>query len=81
MDISSIVIETHPEMVGYVKKWLADIPEVEVHQVVNGCKIIATVEASNIDGAVEIGKHIHNIPGVITMQVAYHHYEEEVVDA
>jgi len=75
MDISSIIIETRPEMTSSVLEQLRGIAQLEIQQPAVEGKIIALIETEDPDSAVRINKRIASLPGVINVFLIYHYYE------
>ena len=63
MVISSLVIETAPELTDKVARKLADIEGVEVHET-NGYKVVVTIEAETIDDSHAVASGFIGIEGV-----------------
>lgn len=78
MNISGIIIRTFPEKMDSVIAALSSHNHTEIYETQKETgKIIAVIEEENTEREVEKFKTIHNIPGVISVAMAYHHFEDE----
>ena len=49
---------------------------VEIHGVLPGGKIVAVLEADTVDGEVALVTELQELEDVISVQLAYHNFEE-----
>ena len=78
MVIASLVILTLPKLVQQVLAGIAEVDGLSVHEVVDGYKIVALIEAADLDEAYEISERkLRAVPGVIGVNLAQIHYEPE----
>ncbi len=76
MPISGIVLTCVAVDVDDVALRLAVIDGVEVHGVLPDGRIVAVVEAETVDGEVALVTELQEIEGVVSVQVAYHNFDE-----
>ena len=76
MVISSLVIETNPQLTEQVAQSLVEIPGVEVHETVE-YKLVVTIEAETTDQSQQIATDFMEIPGVITVGLVYCNFEDD----
>ena len=79
MNISGVVVTVKPEDIESVVSELDKMEGVEVYESFRKeGKIIVVIEEENTAKEVSKFKEIHDLPGVITVSMAYHHFEDEV---
>jgi nitrate reductase NapD len=71
MNISSVVIQSHPERVAEVQAALLAIPGVEIHAVTEAFRIAATLEDTSTSRAADTYVALHDLPGVLTVTLIY----------
>ena len=76
MVISSLVIETMPDLTANVARELASREGVEVHET-NGCKVVVTIEAETVDDSHEIASGFIGIEGVTGINLVYANFEDD----
>lgn len=76
MPVSGIVLTCAAGNADAVAQRIAALPGVEVHGVQPDGRIVAVVEADTVDGEVKLVSDLHEIDGVVSVQVAYHNFEE-----
>lgn len=76
MPISGIVVSCRPEEAGGVAEKLAGNQGIEVHGVLADGKIVAVIEADTIDLEVALVNRVQQMEGVISVQLAYHNFED-----
>ncbi|WP_017755756.1 chaperone NapD [Calidifontibacillus oryziterrae] len=76
MMISGILIFTKAGLAEEVAKKVAEFEGVEVHHVLEGCKIVISLEVDSIDQSYKTGKALEKIPGVLGVNVVYYNMEE-----
>lgn len=78
MNVSGVVVTASPENVESVEEVLNTMDGVEVcESFKKDGKIIVVMEDEDTGKEVKKFKEIHNVPGVITVSMAYHHFEDE----
>ena len=76
MPVSGIVVRCLDSCVDSVAKQIAAFEGVEVHGVLPDGQIVAVVEADTVDGEVALVTELQGIEDVISVQLAYHNFEE-----
>jgi nitrate reductase NapD len=74
MVISGLCINVLPARIEEVKQQLADIPQMEIHTVIDNYKIVVVIETGSIDEEIAISKRISRMEGVLGINLAYHHF-------
>jgi nitrate reductase NapAB chaperone NapD len=77
MDISSVIVESLPAVKDNILKQMHNMPCVDVQASTPQGKIIAVIEAPDVDTAMEIHKSLWELPGVAGVQLAYHYFGEK----
>lgn len=76
MVISSLVVETMPEHTQAAAEALAQLPGVEVHEIVDH-KIVVTIEAETTDASYDIASKFVNRAGVTGINLVYSNFEDD----
>jgi len=76
MPVSSVIVSCLRGKAGEVEKNIAGISGLEVHGVLPGDQIVAVIEAETVQGEVDIVALLHEVPGVVTVRMAYHNFED-----
>jgi periplasmic nitrate reductase NapD len=76
MPVSGIVLTCTSADVEDVALKLTGVDGVEVHGVLPDGKIVAVVEADTVNGEVALVTKLQELEGVISVQLAYHNFEE-----
>ena len=76
MVISSLVVETMPEYTQAAAEALAQLPGVEVHEIVD-YKIVVTIEALTVDASYDIASSFVNHAGVTGINLVYNNFEDD----
>lgn len=79
MVISSLVVETMPDVTDTAAHALESIDGVEVHEIVDH-KIVVTIEAPSTASSHTIASSFLNIEGVLNVNLVYANFEEENLD-
>ena len=74
--ISSLVVETAPELAGAVAGELAALPGVEVHER-QGHKLVVTIEAPSVQASHERASSFIQVEGVTGVNLVYCNFEDE----
>ena len=80
MVVSGLVLNTLPEKLEQVKKYLGTMKGVEINSVVDNYKIIVIIESKTVEDEVAVSKEIAAMDGVLGINLAYHHFEENEAD-
>ena len=76
MPISGIVISCRGDRAEAVSARIASFDGVEVHGVLPEGRIVAVVEANTVQGEVDLVSELQEIDDVISVQLAYHNFED-----
>ena len=76
MPVSGIVVRCLDSCTDSVAKQMATFEGVEVHGVLPDGHIVAVVEADTVDGEVALVTVLQDIEDVISVQLAYHNFED-----
>jgi len=76
MPVSGIVVTCVAASAESVALQLAEVKGVEVHGVLADGRIVAVVEADTVDGEVALVSRLDDIEGVVSVQLAYHNFEQ-----
>ena len=77
MVISSLVVETMGDSIDAVADKLASIEGVEVHEKVDGYKIVVTIEAETVDDSHALASSFVDISGVLGVNLIYFNFEDD----
>ena len=77
MVISSLIVETIADSVDAVAQAVAAMEGVEVHEIVDGYKIVITIEAETVDASHDIANSIVPITGVLNVNLIYVNFEDD----
>ncbi len=76
MNICGCLVHTTPELVSAASDEMAAFDGVEVHAQTPDGRIVVVVEDTPARLASETIMALHQIPGVISLTLTYHHFEE-----
>ena len=76
MPVSGIVVRCLDGCAAAVAKRIATFEGVEVHKVLSDGQIVAVVEADTVQGEVDLVSQLHDVEDVVTVQLAYHNFED-----
>jgi nitrate reductase NapD len=77
MNISGVIVHARPERIHDVRMALERLPGVEVHAVTETGRLVVTVEEGEEQTSGRASMELHNIDGVLSAAMIYHHYEDE----
>ena len=77
MNIAGVIVDALPGHEQGVRRQLLSMPGVEVHGVADGRRLIVTVEGKDAGSLADALTGFHNMPGVISATMVYHHFEED----
>lgn len=77
MNISGILVLTDPAKTGYVIKAIAAVDGAQLHKDLGDGRIVMTIEREGTRGQVATAREIQAIDGVVSVLMAYHHFEDE----
>jgi len=77
MNLSSLVVDVHPDHASAVCAVLGQWPGVEVQASTGQGKLIVTIEADSDAQTTGIFARINALDGVMSVSMVYHQYEPE----
>jgi nitrate reductase NapD len=78
VNLSGILVVTHPEWLGQVVENLNALEGVEVHQVDEATgRIVAVQEAADVHAEIDSLKRIKAVPHVIMAEMVYHYIADD----
>lgn len=76
MPVSGIVLNCSSGCADAVAARIASFCGLEVHGVLPDGRIVAVVEADSVDDEVSLVSGLHDVEGVVSVQLAYHNFED-----
>jgi nitrate reductase NapD len=76
MPISGVLVTCNPQRSAAAAASIAALPGVEVHDVLSLGRIVAVIEADDVESEVELVSRMHEIEGVNSVRLAYHNFED-----
>lgn len=76
IQIASLIVHTHPELLEAVKTNLLRLPHLEVHQQSPQGKLVVVLEAEHEQNILDNLNAIQNLPGVLNAVLIYHEIVE-----
>jgi len=76
IQIASLIVHTHPELLEAVKTNLLRLPHLEVHQQSPQGKLVVVLEAEHEQSILDNLNAIQNLPGVLNAVLIYHEIVE-----
>jgi nitrate reductase NapD len=77
MNISSIVVQTHPQNTAVLQGELAGLSGVEVHAVKADGRIVITVEDTPNNAPADTLMNVQNMQGVLSALLIYNYCDDE----
>jgi len=77
MNISGIVVQTHPENLAVLQAQIATLAGVEVHATQEDGKMVITVEDTPAAVPADTLMQVQNLPGVLSASLIYNYCDEE----
>lgn len=77
MNICGCVVHIKPERIAEAETSMASTEGVEVHAKSDDGRLVIVVEDTETRLASEIIMDLHQVPGVISLTLTYHHFEDE----
>lgn len=75
MNISGIVVRTHPKRREAVKLQLITLPGVEIHAATDDGRMVVTIE-NDAASMIETMNSFYGIKGVVSASLIYHHFDD-----
>lgn len=81
MNLSGVLVVARPDALPLVVDALGELPGVEVHQQDPATsRLVAVLEAEDIQAEVDLLKRIKSLPGVAMAEMVTHYFEEDTQD-
>ena len=77
VNIAGVLVHARVGELDSVRKDLAGLPGVDLHQAMDGGRLVITVEDLDDTSAADTILAVHRIPGVIAAALVYHHFEPD----
>ncbi len=77
MVISALLVNMVPDKMEKVKTELLTVDGLKINSIIDDYKIVVVLESENVEDEVEISKYISKIDGVLGINLAYHHFDDE----
>ncbi len=75
MVVTGLVVKTVPEKLQEVLVAIENVKKVSITRIMDENKILAIIDTENSNEEADISKEIKTIDGVISVSLAYHHFE------
>ena len=76
MNICGCLVHVMPERIEKAREAIERVDGVEVHASSDDGRLVVVVEDTDTHLASEIIMDLHQIPGVISLTLTYHHFED-----
>lgn len=80
ISIAGMLVHANPERLEAVQQHLTHLPGVEVHAVTPEGKLVVTVDESETQTRGESLMRLHEIEGVLSASMIYHHFEHDAAE-
>lgn len=77
MPISGVVIKCRPGSEDHVAQQARHLPGVEVYAALPDGQVVAVIESETVNGEADLAMQLQQIEGVLSVQIAYHNFEDE----
>lgn len=81
MIVSGLLINTRPEKLEQIKKELSTINRLKIQNTIDDYKLVVVIESETVEDGIAISREMVKMDGVISISLAYHHFEDEELDA
>ena len=81
VNIAGVLVHARASEFTSVRDNLAGMPGVDLHQALEGGRLVVTVEDVEDHSAADTILAVHRIPGVIAASLVYHHFEPDAPSA
>jgi nitrate reductase NapD len=80
MVLSGLLVKIIPDKLDQVKENLRIIEGLKIHSMTDDNEILAMLETSSVEDETSISSDIAKIEGVLEVNLAYHHFNDEGAD-
>lgn len=77
MNICGCLVHVMPERTAQIRPLIEDFDGVEVHAETEDGRFVVVVEDTETQRASDTIMALHQIPGVVSLTLTYHHFEDE----
>ena len=77
MVISALLVNVIPDKVEKVRAELSTIKGLQINSIIDDYKMVVLLESENVEDEVEISGYIAKMDGVLGINLAYHHFDDE----
>ena len=81
VNIAGVLVHARADALDSVREGLAGLPGVDLHQTMEGGRLVVTIEDVEGHSAADTILAVHRIPGVIAAALVYHHFEPDAPSA
>lgn len=78
MSVSGVVLRCRPGSETLIAEQAGLIHGVDVHAALPDGQVVAVLEAASVHAEVDLASQLEQLDGVISVQVAYHNFEDLV---
>ena len=76
MPVSGVVVKGVPGHETRIADHVRQVPGVEVHGVLPDGQVVVVIEAESVNDEADLAMRLQQIEGVLSVQVAYHNFED-----
>ncbi len=77
MNISSLVVHTHPQNAAVLQGELANLPGVDIHAANEDGRIVITIEDTPDNSPADTIMNVQNLQGVLSASLIYNYCDDE----
>ncbi len=77
MNISSLVVHTHPQNAAVLQSELANLPGVDIHGANEEGRIVITIEDTPDNSPADTMMNVQNMQGVLSASLIYNYCDDE----
>ena len=77
MNISSLVVHTHPQNADVLQGELANLPGVDIHGANEAGRIVITIEDTSDNSPADTIMNVQNMQGVLSASLIYNYCDDE----
>ena len=80
MPVSGVVVKCRPGAEQEVAAAARQLPGVEVHGVLPDGQVVVVIESDTVNGEADCAMALQQLDGVVSVQIAYHHFEDVTIE-
>jgi nitrate reductase NapD len=77
MVVSGLLVNVTPDSLENVKSELQKVEGIQINSVLDDHRIVVVVSSKNVGDEEEVSKKIKKIEGVVGINLAYHHFDDD----